>query len=289
MKKIAAVLLFAPILCFAFKWPQDNVVVQSFSLGFSEIRESAMSQSLIFEHNDRIKAAGSGTVVAVIEAPESDSSRFYSTLGNAAIVNHGDGLVSVYGNLDEISIAPNDGEIAEDTVIGLSGSSGWHQGPKGLEFQVLDIKNRKALNPRALMPRFDAEEPLFIPWVTAVNKQNEPFTLGVNTRIPAGQYKLYVRGNHGTPYKTTVFVNGAIVETITYDALGTVDAKLTVRGKSIYATQDIFPAAFDTLSRDKTQMYLSTVTFSHARNIVRVVLSDINNVERQADFTVDAY
>jgi hypothetical protein len=288
VKKIAVVLLFAPILCFAFRWPQDNVVLESFSLGFSEIRESAMSQSLVFAYNDRIKAAGAGTVVAVIEMPESDSSLFYSTLGNAAIVNHGDGLVSVYGNLDSVSLAPAD-RVTEDTVVGVSGSSGWHQGPKGLEFQLLDIKNRKALNPRVLMPRFDAEGPLFIPWVTAVNRQNETFTLGANTRIPAGQYKLYVRGSHGTPYKTAVFVNGAIVESITYDALSTYDARLTVRGKNMYATQDIFPAASDASSRDKTQMYLSTVTLSHGKNIVRVVLGDINNVERQADFTVDAY
>ncbi|GMO50119.1 MAG: hypothetical protein Pg6C_13450 [Treponemataceae bacterium] len=287
MKKISVILMLAPVFCFSFRWPQDNVQLQSFSLGFSELRESIMSQSLIFAHNDQIKAVENGTVVAVIRAPDSDSSLFCSTLGNAVIVNHGDTLVAVYGNLDEISLAPDTDKVTDETIIGRSGTSGWIRGHQGLEFQMLDIKNKKALNPRSLMPRFETELPLYIPWVFAVNSKNEIFSLGAYTKLPAGQYKLYVRGDHGVPYKTAVLVDVAVYETIVYDALSTSGAKLTVQGRSAYATRDIYPGAFDTITQDKTLLYLSTVLLSSGKKTIRVILSDINNTERQSSFTVD--
>jgi hypothetical protein len=212
---------------------------------------------------------------------------FCSALGNAVIVNHGDMLAAVYGNLDTISLAPDAAGVTADTVIGTSGASGWLQGQKGLEFQMLDIKNKRALNPRMLMPSFETELPLSIPWVFAVNRKNETFVLGAYTKLPAGQYKLYARGDHGAPYKTSVFVDVALFETITYDALSTTDAKLTVQGRTSYTTRDIFPGAFDPLMQDKTLLYLSTVLLSSGKKTIRVILSDINNVERQSSFTVD--
>ena len=280
------ILGFAAAGIFSFNWPQNNAALSAISFGFAELRGKIMSHSLIFNAAEIIKPAERGVVVAVLKTPDSDSTLFHSTLGNAVIVNHGDELVSVYGNLDKITLA--DDSVEADSVIGVSGASGWQQGQTGLEFQIIDIKNHKALNPRTLMPRFESELRLVIPAVVALNKQNESFLLGAVRQIPAGQYKLYLQ-NGGSPYKTTVFVNGAVNETITYDALNAnkETSKLTIQGKNPYTAHDIYFPPIENLPRAQKHIYLSTIVLTHGRNTIRVLASDINHVERQAVFTVD--
>ena len=277
---------FAAAGIFSFNWIQNNASLSAISFGFAELRGKIMSHSLVFDSAEIITPAERGVVVAVLKTPDSDSSLFYSTLGNAVIINHGDELVSVYGNLDKITLAGD--SVEADSVIGVSGSSGWQQGQTGLEFQIIDIKKHKALNPRTLMPRFESELPLSIPAVVALNKQNQSFLLGTVRQIPAGQYKLYLQ-NGGAPYKTTVFVNGAVNETITYDALNAnkENGKLTIQGKNPYTAHDIYFSSIEDFSRAHQHRYLSTVALAHGRNTIRVLVSDINNVEQQAVFTVD--
>jgi hypothetical protein len=284
---IAMPLVFAcaAVGIFSFNWTQDNVSAGSFLLGFGELRDNIMSHSLCFNTAEVIKSAEKGVVVAVIKTPDSDSARFFSTLGNAVIVNHGDELVSVYGNLDHITLAGD--SLEADSLIGVSGSSGWHREQAGLEFQIIDMKNQKALNPRTLMPRLESAASPALPVVVALNKQNESFLLGNARRIPAGQYKLYLR-NGNAPYKTSVLVNGAVNETITYDALSASreNGRLTAQGKSPYTTEDIYPLTFGDA---RNYLYLSAVTLAQGRNTVAVIVADINSVERQAVFSVDVY
>jgi hypothetical protein len=292
------VFIFLSSVLFSFEWPQDDVVLQSVYSGFAQLRDSLaagpsmMSQSLIFAQTARVKVSDKGVIAAIIREPDSDSTRFCSTLGNAVIVNHGDNLVSVYGNLDTVSVFADTVEVDTLSVIGFSGSSGWQQGESGLEFQIIDIQNRKAINPRILMPRFESESRLSIPQVIAVNKQGETFLLGTVRQIASGQYTLYLRGTYAAPYKTMVLVNGAIIETVTYDALNadrTHTGKLTIQGKNYYTAEELYPD----LDREDTPgaktMYVSTIVLSRGRNTIRVTLSDINNVETQVSFTVDVY
>jgi hypothetical protein len=280
------VFIFAAAGIFSFNWPQNNAALSAISFGFAELKGKIMSQSLIFDAAEIIKPAERGVIVAVLKTPDSDSSLFHSTLGNAVIINHGDELVSVYGNLETTTL--DGGVVESDSVIGVSGSSGWHKGQAGLEFQIIDIKNHKALNPRTLMPRFESELPLSIPAVIALNKQNESFLLGSVRQIPAGQYKLYLQ-NGASPYRTTVFVNGAVNETITYDALTAhkETGKLTIQGKNPYTAHDMYLSSINGFPRTQKHMYLSTIVLAHGRNTIRVLVSDINNVERQAVFSVD--
>jgi len=65
--------------------------------------------------------------------------------GNHVVVDHGNGLKSLYAHLSKIEV--KEGEVLEkDSIIGLIGSTGWSTGPH-LHFQVWE--DNKLVNPRA--------------------------------------------------------------------------------------------------------------------------------------------
>ena len=135
----------------AFDWPQDETNADSFSSYFAQLRGDKIESSIVFrESSSDVRAAG-------------DYGWFDSPLGNAVVIAHGDSISTVYGNLDEESLPESlSGSVASGMKIGESGSSAWHEGEGGLEFQVLDLANKSCVNPRLLMPRIGEELKLLI-------------------------------------------------------------------------------------------------------------------------------
>ncbi|MDR1784966.1 MAG: M23 family metallopeptidase [Spirochaetaceae bacterium] len=274
-------LLLAGTLAAAFDWPEQDVRPEAFAAPFAGMRGGLMSPSLVFSAPALVTAAGKGAIVAVIRAPDSDSPRFYSALGNAVVVNHSDGFISTYGNLATISVYPDTVYVDPLMPLGFSGASGWSEGGSGLEFQTADIRQRTAINPRTLLPRFQAELPLELPPVLAVNKQEESFPLQSTRRLAAGQYRFYLSGQAGNPYITTLTVNGVHVETIVSDTLNVRNNTLAIRGNRYYGASEFYPS--------EGRRLLAEVNLSRGRNTVNVVIRDINNREKQVTFSLDVY
>ena len=152
----AIIFLLSSALCsYAFDWPQDAVLSDSFYSYFGQRRGNAVSSSLIFSEYSQVKASGDGKIAVIILEHDSDMGWFDSSLGNAVIINHDDKLMTVYGNLDGEEFAIDPGNVTEASAgmpLGTSGNSGWQQGKSCLEFQVIDLEQNAAVNPRLLMP-----------------------------------------------------------------------------------------------------------------------------------------
>lgn len=73
----------------------------------------------------RIVAAGAGVVIY---------SGWYGAYGNAVIVDHGNGLSTLYGHMSSIAVA-NGRAVVGGQTIGYVGSTGWSTGPH-LHFEV---------------------------------------------------------------------------------------------------------------------------------------------------------
>lgn len=69
--------------------------------------------------------------------------------GNAVIVNHGNGITSLYAHLSKINVQKGQ-DVANDTVIGLVGSTGRSTGDH-LHLEIRD--NGVAINPLSVLPR----------------------------------------------------------------------------------------------------------------------------------------
>lgn len=238
----ASLILFS---AFSYNWPQEDVSHHSFKSYFGQNRGGIISTSVVFSEPDDVKAAEDGYVLAILTDNNDDSDFFPSTLGTAVILSHDDNLVSVYGNLDEDSITLNNTEekiVDAGAIIAQSGATGFQEAKSCLEFQVIDTKNKAAINPKVLMPRSDAELPLSLGGIIICNKNNNYYDMNTNKSFSSGLYKVYFKRNGiAVPYKTSVSINGVIVDQISYDMITQENNKLCVIGKKKYTGNDVFP------------------------------------------------
>ena len=237
MKKLIFIPLaiFALGALFAFDWPQNEILSDSFYSYFGQFRGGTIGNSLVFSESKTVKAADDGRLLAIISEHDEDE-LFESTLGNAVVLAHKDELLTVYANLDAENLDALYGmhDVTTGTSFGTTGTSSWQEGEGCLEFQVLDIKNKTYVNPRLLMPRVGKELQLTIKNVTAVNKKGTVFDLGTQKTLSSGVYQLYrERQDIAMPYRTTVYINGAVAESLTYDTLSEKNGKIAVNGKKI--------------------------------------------------------
>lgn len=267
---------------FAFDWPQNEIMSDSFYSYFGQFRGGTISTSLVFSESKEVKAADSGRILAVI-TEQDESDLFESTLGNAVIITHKDNLATVYANLDSENQENllNEKDVETGTKLGNTGSSGWQTGEACLEFQVLDLKNRSYVNPRILMPRIGNEPELTIKGLSAVNKKNEEFDFNITKNLQSGTYLLYrERQESAMPYKTIVYVNGAAADSISYDTLIVKDGKICAVGKRTYSIESVYP--------DDEKQLLGEIMIPRGKNTVTAVVQDILGKEKQITYTIEA-
>ncbi len=284
MKKIQSIAFFALMMLPlpAFDWPQQEVTAESFSSVFGQLRGDSLSNSLVFSEPADIAAIESGTVVATLGGNAGEMGWLHSPLGNAVILAHDDGLLSVYGNLDQVSIDDEATRIVRGQTLGTSGSSGWQSGKGSLELQIIDTEQDTSINPRLLMPRFEEELPISLYGISAIGRNGETLELRTRRSLSAGTYRLY-RGREQAffPHVTSVAVNGAAVETITFDSLTRSGRRLTVAGRRPYNVDEIYP------TDDK--QFLAEITLSQGRNTLSVTVADLNGREYTASYNLEVW
>ncbi len=290
MKKIipaAAVISAALISLYAFDWPQPDVQADSFFSYFGQNRGSTINKSLIFQDSSDIRVAAEGTVIGVITEHDGDQGWFNSTLGNAVIIAHKDNLLTVYGNLDAESLPADIKQLSTvegGTPLGTSGDSGWRDNQSSLEFQVIDTKQRTAINPRVLMPRISKERELAVGSLSAVNKDGTEYDFRVTQTLQAGRYRIYEQvkppaSKNPVPYKTTLSINGTVVETISYDILRQEYNRICVSGTKSYPAEIVYP--------DEKKHLLGDINLTKGRNVISVILYDILGSTATVSYTIN--
>lgn len=267
---------------FAFDWPQDDVNQNTYSSYFGQNRGELLSTSLCFSEPGEIKAAEKGYILAIITEHNEDSDFFPSTLGTAVILAHDDNLLSVYGNIDLETISlrdENEKVIDAGATIGSSGNSGWQSENSHLEFQIIDTKNKSAINPKVLMPRSDAELPLNLNGIYVENKNHDLYDINTYKTFSSGLYKIYQKRNMvAGPYKTSVYINGVVVDQVSYDTIIQENNKICILGKKKYTSTDIYP-------NENLQM-LGETMFTPGRATLGLSEADILGNQKQLNYNI---
>lgn len=276
----AALAAAAAATAAAFDWPQNQIMSDTFFSYFGQLRGGGISPSLVFSDTEVVKAADKGRLIAVI-SEHGDGELFESTLGNAAVVAHADDMLTVYANLDSAEPLRGITEVEAGQELGESTNSGWQEGDSCLEFQVVDTQNRSFVNPRLLMPRFGDELPLVLSGVTAVNKAGTPFRLATTKVLNAGTYLVYGdRQDVAVPYKTAIYINGAAVETMSFDSVHEVEGRLCIKGRGPHGASEVYP--------DGSRILLGEAQIPRGRNEMTVVITDILGKEQSMSYIFDA-
>ena len=211
-----------------------------------------------------------------------DSDFFPSTLGTSVILAHEDNLISVYGNLDSETITiynANEKIVEAGATIGESGNSGYRDGNSNLEFQVIDTKNKSAINPKVLMSRSESELPLNLNGITIVSKNKNFYDINQTKTFNSGLYKIYFRRNTvATPYKTSISLNGVIVDQISYDIITQENEKLCIIGKKKYTSADVFP--------ENDLQLIGETMFTPGRATLGLSITDVLGNVKQLNYNI---
>lgn len=287
MKKytLFTLLLLASFSLFAYDWPQENVEQTSIKSYFGQKRGEAISTSLVFSDPEPIKCIEDGKVLIIMSDESDDSVFFPSTYGTSVILSHDDSLLSVYGNLDKEEVAKSIGEKSElstGDIIGEPGNSGWQNGTSSLELQIIDTKKATAINPKILITRTNTELPLKLEGIVLESKSGTKVNLAYQRTIKSGLYKIYQKRNPvACPYKSTVAINGVVVDQISYDTINHENNRLYVSGKKKYTSSDIYP--------DGELQLLGETMFTAGKSTLGLTLNDFLGKGAHMNYIITVY
>ena len=119
---MTALILAATVLAgaSAFEWPVSELYPVSI---FGQKKEQSVECGIVLEKTELVRAAGNGTVLLTIDSGYSPHG-FPGTLGNAVIVAHDEGLVTIYGNLSSLDRIEQRTTVETGTILGEAGASG---------------------------------------------------------------------------------------------------------------------------------------------------------------------
>lgn len=295
MKKTAALLgLFAvSSALFAFEWPQNNTTLDSIVTPFGQKKENSVSSSMILyekppkdpkeaeEFVSEVKACHSGTVTCILTDFEDDNDFFPSTLGNAVILDHGDNIVSVYGNLSEITELST--RLSESELIGKTGNSAWTQVKNALEFQINDNKNKTAVNPRFILPRMEKEPLNAASEIVLENKDGKRYELSSDRAFASGVYRIYQKRNEkNVPARVSVSLNGEISDVLVFDTLRQDDSMVKISGsKKKYSGKELYP---------DNKLFLSgEIRLTPGKSVLTIENRNHLDDKRTSNFSITAY
>lgn len=261
---------------FGLDWPCDNKYFLSL-FGQKNDFQQAFSTGIIFSEAGAVRASDHGKPLICLEQKNSIRN-FPSTLGNAAIFIHDDGLQTIYGNLENINLLVNRIETEAGAAIGKTGTSAYCE-PNALIFQTVDTKNHVFINPLLLMPNTDDNIQPEIKNTFLINQAGEKMQLGNLKILKSGSYDLYASisdyaqkdGKPLIPFHISVLIDGINSIALPFDVLERYGEKLYLKNTKISA---------DLLYQKEGVTYLGKLNFMHGNHKLAIIVKDINNNEK---------
>lgn len=276
-----------PVL--ALEWPVRQPEILSL---FGQRGEGGIERGIVMQGDETVRAAGDGIVLTIIEENR-NMSGFPSTLGNAVLIAHGDGIVSVYGNLESAEV-PGGGRVETSAVISRTGRSAWQGEESGRAregrgvciFQVADQRQAALLNPLLLLPQVQDEFRPTIWSVTLVSHGGRSYNPEVSRSIPAGSYKVYAavtdtysRNSPQTaPFRVSVTVNGREASSLSFDTISKKQNMLAPNSMPQY-----FDGSAPVYSEDGA-IYAGNISLARGRSEVTISARDFSGNERAAAY-----
>ena len=266
---------------YALDWPTDT---QNFLRLFGQcVGESTFEQGLTFENASTVRAADDGVLLITLDK-KYGTGAFPSTLGNALVFLHDDGLQTVYGNLEDTVIFRNRVTTESNAVIGRTGNSGWGKA-NTLIFQVSDSQKKVYINPLLLLPSVDDKIAPQIQNIILINEQNTVFQMNGQKNVRQGSYELYADvsdtvsqgGLSFSPFRITIFVNGTNIRTIPFETIAEKDSDSYLGNTAFTATL---------LYRRKNELYLGKIILSRGKSDILITARDITGNEKSERFTI---
>ena len=276
---LAAAVFFTELS--ALEWPADT---QNFLRLFGQrIGKNTFEEGLTFEDAATVRAADDGILLIAIDK-KYGSGAFPSTLGNALIFLHDDGLQTIYGNLENTAVFRNRVTTESTAVIGRTGNSGWGHS-NALILQVSDNQKKVYINPLLLLPSVNDKIAPQIQNIIVVNEQHTVFQINGQKNVRQGSYELYaditdttVQGGRSfSPFRITICVNGANIRTIPFETILQKD-EASYLGNTAFTDRLLY--------QRKDALYLGNIILTRGKSDILITARDITGNEKSERFTI---
>lgn len=271
---LGILLLFATSGIYSLEWPASPVIPVKL---FAQAGSGVLERGLILSGSEHIRTASHGQLVITLE--ENKNMRgFPGTLGNAAIIAHDDGLVSVYGNLDSLERIIDKTRMEDRFLLAEPGTSAWGTSGTFL-FQVFDRKERQLINPLLLLPTLADRKPPRIRSAILLSGTGATVPLVQNTTVRQGKYKVYAdiidtvddSATEVGVFRISVLVNGTEISVIPMEIL------VSGHGKTGLSRNMLLQ---DDLYHSSGMMYLGEIALSRGRSELIISARDFAGNER---------
>ena len=282
LTSVLILLFFLPL--FAFDWPVDKLESSQITSYFAQKNGSNPSTSVIISEAEDVRSSDEGYTLIVMQDSKDDTDFFPSALGTAVIISHKDNLLSLYSNLDKdsLSVFESTNKISKSQKIAKTGNSGFEKSEKTLGFQIIDTKERKAINPAILLPELHSQKPLSISSIQIRNKNGTAYDLQYYKNFQAGTYRIYFKRNEITvPFKTSVLVNGELTDEISYNSVNQEGGKCKVTGLKNYSGKDIYP--------DEKYMLVGEAVLKTGKLTLSLLFADTKGEQRKINYNITVY
>jgi hypothetical protein len=258
----------------AMDWPTENGFLVS---NFGWNRRGRPLMGLVFETRDAVRAVEDGDILFVHD-PASSASRLPSPLGFWAAVDHGDGLISMYGRLDPARPLPDQERVSRGLVIAepeprpAAGGSSTRRGPaRGsaptsgsvpasgsspengrFYFSFYDKKERRWINPAMIIaPQEDAVAPLILQ-VELRNGDGQGINPAQGRRLTQGRYAVVVTATDSqspgrapalAPHRIICSVNGMEIGVLAFETYSARDGALMAAQNGLIPVRQVYAPA----------------------------------------------
>ena len=293
MKKTLAISIILTLFSniFAFDWPSakvdsDKVKFDSDKITtyFAQKTGTSMGTFITLKETEEVQCSDNGNPLIILEDFNDDTDFFPSALGSAVIMRHDDNLISVYSHLDKDTITASnyDIKLAKHEQIAKTGKSGFVKEENTLGFQIIDVKEKKAINPLLLLPQPATIPALSISNIIIKNKNGVAYDMQWAKAFMAGTYKIYFKRNElAVPFTTSVLINGEQTDEISYNSLNQEDGKCNVSGKRNYSNAEIYP--------DDKLMLAGEAILKQGKATITLIFTDLKGNSRQLNYSVTVH
>ena len=272
---LMAILLCASLV--AMDWPlPDADMVRNF--GFNDRGRPALGT--VFEGEGPICAAEEGEVIFT-SSGRGPASRLPSPLGAWTAIDHGDGLVSVYGRYNDESGPRQFSRVGRGVPIATAGRSGWSR-RDGFYFMLYDRKERRWVNASMVITPFPDTAPPQILGIQLRNSDGRLFEGAQLRSVNQGRYTIMVntvdnreaRGVPLAPHRIVCSVNGEEAGSLSFETISVRDGVLVINRSGLIPALRVY-AGFPGFEAGE-------VNLSRGQAILEIIVQDIAGNSRSA-------
>jgi hypothetical protein len=255
-------------------WPSSTgKVINNF--GYNDSGKPLLG--IVFEGEDPALAVEQGELL--FQSREGGPSRLPSPLGSWLALDHGDGIISVYSRMENVSPALPP-RPARGAAVGNSGNSGWSK-TRGFYFSLFDRRERRWINPGIIItPREDTRPPV-ISSVRLKDGEGRFLDPAQTRTIQQGRYVVSVTAfdtllesgeSPLAPFRILCMVNGSEVGVLNFETYSVSDGSLMIYKNGLVPARDIY-ASYPAYE-------IGEVSFTRGQANLEVIAQDISGNSR---------